>query len=392
MTPRVFSSSQAGSRRLPCTAAGRRHFADHLAFTLIEVIGVLGIIAILVAATLPVVIRQIDYTNEAVEGTNLLALATGLTQGASAQRNIPSQAGWATFIATNIGWQATAVSNIVNNPQNPRLFLINPALQIGTNYATNLPYLQTSNGSPTIPAYPQFIIISSLSSSLANAGLNSGVPTTNDFNALWNTPANTIPTNTGSTVNWNNWHGQGADITIQDINLASSFNHLTLSVDPATPTNAPYSIDSYGVAFVTTNTPVTNYFLKGTVFNLYYYTTNNTTNLQASQVLQQDSSWVFSGGLWRNAAVAASGSGGSGTYGSLQAIVQSFVTNSAPPGATITPSQFYSDMTNFMSNYIIYANSGFNANTPAHLELQALANSAGAPAGGVIQNDLSNLK
>jgi len=333
---------------LLCTAAGRRHPADPVAFTLIEVIAVLAIIAIVAAAALPVAIRQIDYANQATEGTNLVALAAGLTQGASAQRSIPSQANWATFIATNIGWQTTAVASNVNNPQNPRVFLINPALQIGTNTAANLPYLQTTNGATSIPVSPQFILISSLSSPLpANVTNNLS---SSDFQALWNTPVGTIPTNTS--FSWNNWQGQGADITIQDINLASSFVRLGLSV--ADPTNAYYQIDLFPLNLLTNGTAVNAWFLRGTVLNLYYPTTNSATNLLASQVLLQDSTWVFSGGLWRNAAVAASGNGGGGggPYGGLQAIVQQFVANPSHNG--MYPSNLFNDMMTYMSNYALF--------------------------------------
>jgi type II secretory pathway pseudopilin PulG len=342
-----------------------------MAFTLIEVIGVLGIIAILVAATLPVVIRQIDYANQANEATNLLALASGFTQAVSAQRYIPSQTNCATFIASNIGWQLAAVSNTVNNPQNPRAFLMNPAM------AKFLPYQQPSNGCSSNPS-PQFIIISSLSS-LLPPYLNSGTPaSSSDFNALWNTPLNTIPTNT-VWFQQDKWQGQGADITIQDINLASSFIHLVLTVDSATATNAAYSIDSFGLAIVTTNTPVTNYFLRGTVLNLYYTNANNTTTntLQASQVLRQDSSWVFSAGLWRNSPSNVASASGSGTYGGLQSIVQTFYTNS------LSTTNIYNDMTNFMGFYMTYANTNFSQSSPAYSALQTNVNS--------ISNDVTAL-
>jgi prepilin-type N-terminal cleavage/methylation domain-containing protein len=312
------------------------------AFSLIEIIAVLGVIAIIAAAALPALVQRIDYAAQGTEATNLGTLAAGLTQGSSRQRYIPSQSqtDWGTFIATNIGWPVNAVlTNAVNNP---RVFLIDPNLAIGTTTATTLPYQQTSSGAASL-TNARIIIISSLSSPLP-AGLGNGVPpSSSDFNTLWNNPDNTIPT--GTSWNWNLWKNHGADIKIQRINLASSFNRLTLTV--LDPVNAPYSIDNFPQASVTTNTPLNAYFLSGGVVNLYYYyqTPPYTTNLQASQVLLQNASWVFSGGLWRNAPVSVNS----------QSILQNFYTNRPNPYTTNYPISVYNDMTNYMGLYVQYA-------------------------------------
>ena len=124
--------------------------------------------------------------------------------------------------------------------------------------------------------------------------------TPTNFNALWNNPDNTIPT--GTSWNWSNFNNHGADIRIQRINLSGWFNSLTLTDSDSLP--AYYSIDN---SLLTSNTPLSTYFLKGTVVNLYYWTPVTNTALQASQVLQQNASWVLSAGLWRNAPVPVIG-------------------------------------------------------------------------------------
>ena len=316
----------------------------------------MAIIAIIAAAALPALVSQIDYAAQTTEAANLGALAAGLTQGSSRQRWIPNQTDWGTFIATNIGWQVNAV--LINAANNPRVFLIDPKLVIGTTTPNPaaLPYVQTYSGSGNNqPPCARFIILSSLSNPLSTAGLSSGVPTSTDFDALWNNPDNTVPT--GTTWNWNPWKDHGADIKIQRVNLGASFNLLTLTV--LDTVNPPYSIDS---SFVMTNTPVNAYFLKSTVVNLYYYTNQppaaNNIATQASQVLLQDSSWVFSGGLWRIAPMPA--------YS--QSIVQNFYTNTPNPMSLMAPATIYNDMINYMGRYLQYAASGF-ANPAARLQL-----------------------
>jgi hypothetical protein len=306
-------------------------------------------------------VQRIDYAAQTTEAANLGTFAAGLTQAISRQRSIPKQADLATFIAANIGWQTNAV--LINAVNNPRVFLIDPSLVIGTTTLTTQPYQQTNSGAITVQS-PRFIIVSSLSSSLP-AGLSAAT----DFTSLWNNPDNTIP----ATPTWSAWKGHGGDIRIQRINLASSFNLLTLT-DSDPILSAPYNIDATTSSSVSVppNTTVSAYFLRGTVVNLYYYQVpamNITT--QAFQVLQQDVSWMFSGGLWRNAPVPVS----------PQPIVQNFYTN-APNTYTspwMYPTTVYNDMTNYMGFYVLWGNSGFN-NAAFKSSLQA--------ASTVLSNDL----
>lgn len=334
-------------------AGEHRALSSRSAFSLIEMIAALAIIAILTAATLPSLIKQIDYADRAMEGTNLLALATGLTQGGCSQRYIPSQANWASFIATNIGWQVGSVQTNARN--NPRVFLIDPSLAIGTTTANTLPYQQTGFGASGPPTNTRFIIISSQPGPLP-ANLTNGVPAPSDFNALWINPNDKVPPGTSWSFNPN---GQGADIKIQRINFASSFSHVVLTcLDFA---NAVYSIDGYP-----TNTlyppggKFDAYFLNGTVLNLYYWS-NNTPTLQAAQVIQQDASWFFCNGLWRNNRCPSDDL----SLSSLQAVVQSFFS------LNLSNSLVYADMTNYMGLYLQWAKVGFQKNDPLHTLLQA---------------------
>ena len=143
------------------------------------------------------------------------------------------------------------------------------------------------------------------------------------------------------------------------------------------PVNAPYSIDSTSPSswvFVTTNTPFAAYFLSGTVVNLYYPNWNNTaTNIQASQVLAQNSSWVFSGGLWRNAPVPVT----------QPSIVQNFYANLPNPNSLMYPTNVYNDMMAYMSDYVGYAASGFSHGSPYYSQLNAVQ--------GTLTNNLQSI-
>jgi prepilin-type N-terminal cleavage/methylation domain-containing protein len=357
-------------RRSVSCAPGRQR-----AFSLIEMIGVLAVIAILAAAIFPVLLRQLDYAAQGNEGTNLAAVASGLQQGAMGRRYVPSANDWAGFIATNIGWRVSGVQT--NTRNNPRIFLIDPTLVIGTNTAANLPYQQTTRGSTNLPTNPRFIIMTSLSSALPT-GLNSGIPLSADFNALWSNPDDTIPT--GTSWSWSNFK-QGADIRIQRINLAPSFCHLVLSVSD--PTNALYSIDNSVISTVT-NGPtggLDTYLLSSTILKLYARTgTSSVTNLVASQVLQQDTSWVLSGGIWRNANVPAPAGGGGGSWGTL---IDTFLNSPSHNG--ISTSRLFTDMTNWLAGYNQFAAGGFT-NTALKTSL-----GSGGSLGGVLYGDYKTM-
>jgi prepilin-type N-terminal cleavage/methylation domain-containing protein len=310
------------------------------AFSLIEIIAVLGVIAIIAAAALPALVQRIDYAAQTTEAANLGTFAAGLTQACSRQRTVPKQADLATFIAASIGWHTNAVStNAVNNA---RAFLIDPGLVIGTiipNPAA-LPYVQSPNGSGnSVPPSARFVIVSSLSSPLPN------LSAATDFTSLWNNPDNTIP----ATSTWNGWTGHGADIKIQRINLASSFNLLTLANFDTN--SAPYNINATNSSPIPMppNTSFSAYFLRGTVVNLYYRDSSMNITTQACHVLQQDVSWVFSSGLWRIAPLPVSS----------QSIVQTFYTNAPNPITVLYPTNVCNDMINYMIQYTNYAASGF---------------------------------
>jgi prepilin-type N-terminal cleavage/methylation domain-containing protein len=343
MKPHLLLSRQTAHARRHIGAAAQRQLH---AFSLIEIIAALAVVAILAAATLPVLIRQIDYAAQGIEATNLVTMASGFAQASSAQRYIPGFKNWDVFTATNIGWQLSAVQK--NSRNNTRVFLIDQNLSIGATTAWTLPFQQDSNGAAPVVS-PRFMIVSSLSAPLP-PGLTTGVPASSDFNALWNTPNDTIPV--GTSWAFNNWNGQGADLKIQRVNLATSFSHVVLtSLDPQP---SSYSIDNSATISLNSGTKFDAYFLKGTVLNLYYSSASGQA-LQAAQVLEQDSSWFFCNGLWRNAPCPADLS-----LTGFESTVQNFF------NVNLT---VYNDMTNYMGLYLQYANGNF-LSVSARLSLQ----------------------
>src|SRR5437879_4180674 len=111
------------------------------AMTLIELIGVLAVLAILAAFLVPALIRQADKIAGDQESASLKSFSDALQSSIERNRYIPSDTDWATNVAKELGVDVTTVTN--SPRKQPRFFLIDPALQIGTNFS-GLPYGQTN--------------------------------------------------------------------------------------------------------------------------------------------------------------------------------------------------------------------------------------------------------
>ena len=104
-------------------------------------VGVLAVMAILAAALVPALIRQMDRIAGEQESAALKSFGDAFQQSIMRKRYIPSATDWATNIATESGVDVINVST--NLRRQPRFFLIDPALRIGTNSSV-LPYTQTN--------------------------------------------------------------------------------------------------------------------------------------------------------------------------------------------------------------------------------------------------------
>src|SRR5437867_1058302 len=123
------------------------HTTNQRGFNLIEMIGVLAVMAILALALAPILIKQLDQIAGDKEASQLKAFADAFRQGVLQTKSIPNATGWYTNIATVLGFQTNQV--LINDRHVARVFLIDPALRVGSSSGT-LPYTQTPNGSRVI--------------------------------------------------------------------------------------------------------------------------------------------------------------------------------------------------------------------------------------------------
>ncbi len=258
-------------------------------FTLVETIVALAVIAVLVAAVVPSVIRRMDRAAWTAETANLSNIADALTQSILRTKTIPSYTNLASAVANEMSLPISAIST--NARRYARAFLVDPAFQIGTNVAGRS-YTQTTNGT-TKPGSARVMIVSSLARGLPT-NITNGVPTTNEFKAIWNTAEGAKPTT------WTTWQGTGDDLRIKKLNLEPLFYQLILVSHDGT--QAKFSIDFSPAVNVPTNSALgwksgNVYYLDGTAVDLY--DANDPPNLQIRHLLKRNISFLFESSTWR---------------------------------------------------------------------------------------------
>jgi general secretion pathway protein G len=262
----MITTYQMLSRR----PSGRR------AFTLIELIGVLAIIGLLVGIIAPSVIGRVNRAASTKEAADMQVIADSYKQYILRNKTIPGTNTWHTAIASEMDLSVSAIT--ANKRGYARAFLVDPNSNINP---AGGPYSQNANNGTTKPVNARVIIVSSLNRALP---VSTGVPSSSDFNAIWNTAEGSTPAMAG------NW-GSSDELYITRVNLEPLFHQLILvDRDPLKP--ALFSID--------TNAPAAGglvwnrYYLDGTVVGLY----DSTTQLQTRHRLKRSISFVFDPGGW----------------------------------------------------------------------------------------------
>ncbi len=355
-------SKAAGRKRdaeslgAPCSEpAPARSALRASAFSLLETIGVLAVLAILAAVLLPALIRQMDKVAGDQESAALKSFGDALQQNIMRTRYIPSDADWALSVAAELGLN---VSNVTTNARRqPRFFLIDPTWRIETTLAGQS-YQQTNAGSSILPVNPRLLMLSSIGTSLPG-GIVNGVAAAADFTNIWNAVDGTVPTTAPAFAGW---AGSGDDLKVQRVDLSPLFVRLLLSSSASSGTPS-YSIDQ-----TNSTVPITNaYFLQNSV--LYLYTASGT--LDSEQILTGDSAFIYYLGRWRGSVSGAAFVAGV----DIAAVVDQYMAaypNSRAQNGTNQQTVVVQKMIAYMDRYSDWAAAGFPPTTsPSYIAVSS---------------------
>jgi len=278
--------TRPGSRS-PFTARSAARTAPELrpvrnrAFTAIEMIGVLSVIALLAAAIVPNVIRKIDRATWERETSDLNVMANGLLQTVRTDKSVPASNGIAQAIAR---YSSLATSQVTNTPRAlSRVFLVDPNLNLNGVVPSSLPYNQGNSSWTNPPINARMMILSTI----ARPAL---VVNPNNFNAIWNT------TLTQGTVVGITGGQKADDLCIQRVDMGLLFHKLVLlNIDRTN--NGYFTFDSNPSSFVSNSGgQFTACVLDGTALNLY--SGGSAANLQVREIAYQDQSFVYQDNQW----------------------------------------------------------------------------------------------
>ena len=221
-------------------------------FTLLELIGVMAVLAILSAALAPAIFQAIDDAYAAAEAGNLERLGDDLERYVRANGVIPSRNinNWTAALATV---SALPVERIRNNQRGYRRLLYFDPQFFGAPDSNFGGYTQTA-GLTAAPLSPRVMLISDMQRNVRNQPANTG-----NFNAIWNQDPGAA-------------YIESDTVRIERLNLAPLF-HRVMLVNGNTA-QAAYQLGSASSAPVTASNGVTDgivsrYVLDGTEIRLY---------------------------------------------------------------------------------------------------------------------------
>jgi type II secretory pathway pseudopilin PulG len=345
-------------------------------FSLIELIGVLAVIGILAAVLVPKIVQRVDQAAWTKETADLGAIADSYTQSILRNKTIPNYTTWGAQVASQV---SLPVSAITNTPRGfARAYLIDPNLNIG---GAGLPYTQTTNGTGNgagAPANARVMLVSSLARSLPIA---SGIPSSAEFNAIWNAPEGAKP----ASATWTAWPGSADDLRIKKLNLGPLFYQLILINHDATV--GTFSVDGSAATLVPAGGLGWNsYYLDGTVLGLH--DTNGV--VQTRYLFKRSISFIFESGAWRGAVQGGQTFNDTTAVGFLSHTI-GFFNEPTSPNAFAGASQFsvVVAMYSFMYDYTLWAdecphfNQHGNTGNPTSIPEYDLLNSLGANNGSL---------
>jgi len=356
-------------------------------FSLLELGGVLAIISIIAAATVPVVIKRIDMAARTKEIAALSAMADSVNRYVVRSNTIPDTFTPTSFAQAVASQLDIAQSDVTTTPRGfTRGFLTDATAWFyglapydlgpsGPNGGTS-PY-----GLTFAPANARLLIVSTLGGKLPSAVTNNAYSLA-QFNQIWDTQQGTKPT----TGIWTNYKGSADDLVIQRVNLQPLFHRIILVNNDVGSTPRFRINGTINPAAVTNGSGWNCYYLDGAILGLC--DTNASALVSGQEVIRKDISRVFENSYWRDEIDVGVHTNGY-DFGTIAALFF----NSPPPAGSkwgVKPPGIANALSAFMYGYAAWANQTSNGtNFCFGYDPGAVANNKATAEYALIQNALA---
>lgn len=270
------------------------------AFSLIEMIGVIALIAIAAAIIMPNLANRISRANGEKEDAMLAMLAEGLQRYVRTFQALPGQFSWTTNIAAATGLSVNEVARV--NPGvagNARVYLIHPSFTpstaSGLGFADPL-WTQTSSGAASV-TNARVLIISSHKSALTLPVTSGKATSVSEFNNIWDWNPDLATESPPS--GWPSaWNGNGEYLHVQRINLAPMFERVTFS-NGHFPTVYPSAqFNSAAATVLNSAAAIDAFYLQGTYLKLFKDSGAGGA-LDLSHTIQTAMNFLYESNRWR---------------------------------------------------------------------------------------------
>lgn len=250
------------SRRFPSSGAG---------FSLIEMVGVLAIMAIVAAMLTPNLAQRVSRMNETKEEQALATIGEALQRYVSMNQVIPGANDWASSAASIAGLTPNEVQySIPTDTSTARVYLIHPGFAPATSSSGVFGSpLWTQGTTGTSAVTNARVMILGVHKRGLTLPVSSGAATSaTAFDNIWNwnnNPATDAPPSGWPTT----WNGNGEYLHVVRLNYTPLFLHVTFS-NTQYPTEAPYyQIGSATPTIFNTATTFDAFYLQNTFLRLY---------------------------------------------------------------------------------------------------------------------------